>query len=140
MVETRLIVIDTNVFLELLLGQKKANDCEVLLNEVSEGKIEAVVTHFTVHAVEAALGSSRLLIAFLRNLESSQGLSIYYTGISEEISIAMLMERMGLNFDDALQYYVAKRLGAETIVSFDKHFDNLDVPRVEPSQVVKRRA
>jgi predicted nucleic acid-binding protein len=140
MVETRLIVIDTNVFLELFLGQKKAKDCEVLLNEVSEGKIEAVVTHFTVHAVEAALGSSRLLIAFLRNLESSQGLSIYYTGISEEISIAMLMERMGLNFDDALQYYVAKRLGAETIVSFDKHFDNLDVPRVEPSQVVKRRA
>lgn len=135
-----MIVIDTNVFLELFLGQTKAKDCEVLLNEVSEGKIEAVVTHFTVHAVEAALGSSQLLIAFLRNLESSQGLSIYYTGISEEISIAMLMERMGLNFDDALQYYVAKRLGAETIVSFDKHLDNLDVPRVEPSQVVRRRA
>lgn len=135
-----MILIDTNVFLELLLGQKKAHDCEILLDGVSKGRIEAVMTHFTVHAVEAAIGSGHLLITFLRNLENSEGLSIYYTGISEEISIAMLTERTGLNFDDALQYYVAKRLGAEVIVSFDKHFDNLDVPRVEPSQVVKRRA
>ena len=134
-----MILIDTNVFLELLLGQEKAQDCEVLLDEVSKGKIEAVTTHFTVHAVEAALGSGQPLITFLRNLENSDGLAIYYTGISEEISAAMLTERMELNFDDALQYYVAKRLGAEVIVSFDRHFDNLDVPRVEPQQFVKRK-
>jgi len=41
------------------------------------------------------------------------------------------------DFDDALQYYVAKKLGAKAIVSFDKHFDGLDVPRLEPKQVIQ---
>jgi predicted nucleic acid-binding protein len=51
-----LILLDTGVFLELLLGQKKAPECEELLASISEGKTEAVVTHFTAHAVEAVLG------------------------------------------------------------------------------------
>lgn len=132
-----MILVDTNIFLELLLGQKKAEDCEALLNSISKGEIEAVVTHFTVHAVEAVLGSGEPLIAFLRNLENSEGLTIIDTGISEEISAAMLAERISLDFDDALQYYAARRYGAEAIVSFDEHFDSLDVPRVEPSELVK---
>jgi len=33
-----LILLDTNVFLELLLGQRKAEDCEVILQRASEGK------------------------------------------------------------------------------------------------------
>jgi len=52
----------------------------------------------------------------------------------------MLTKRESLDFDDALQYYVAKRLGAEAIVSFDRHFDKLDVPRIEPSSLLKKRA
>lgn len=137
--ETRLILIDTNVFLELLLGREKAEDCEALLDAVSKGEIEAVVTHFTVHAVEATLGAGQALITFLRSLESSEGLYVYETGISEEISTAMLAPKIGLDFDDALQYYASKRLGVEAIVSFDKHLDDLDIPRTEPSGFIKQR-
>jgi len=39
------------------------------------------------------------------------------------------------DFDDALQYYVAKKLGAEMMVNFGRHFDGLDIPRIEPSGV-----
>ncbi|MHB1709637.1 MAG: hypothetical protein ACYCT2_09210 [Thermoplasmataceae archaeon] len=42
---------------------------------------------------------------------------------------------MELYFDDAMQYYVAKKLGAEAIVSFDHDFDNLDIRRLEPNQI-----
>ncbi len=45
-----MILLDTNVFLELMLGQSGAADCEVLLRAVAKGRIEAVVTHFTVQA------------------------------------------------------------------------------------------
>ena len=134
-----MILLDTNVFLELMLGQSKAADCEALLDAVSKGKIEAVVTHFTVHAVEAVLSSGEALLTFLRNLENSLGLTVFETGVAEEISVAMFTKRESLNFDDALQYYVAKRLGAEAIVSYDKHFDKLDVPRIEPSHFIKKR-
>lgn len=134
-----MILLDTNVFLELMLGQSRAADCETLLSAVSKGRIEAVVTHFTVHAVEAVLGSGEPLLIFLRNLENSLSLTVFETGVAEEISAAMLTKRESLDFDDALQYYVAKRLGVEAIVSYDKHFDKLDVPRIEPSRLIKKK-
>lgn len=121
-----------------MLGQRRAADCEALLNAVSNGAVEAVVTHFSVHSVEAVLGSGEPLLKFLRNLESSVGLTVFETGVADEMSAAMLTERESLDFDDALQYYVAKRLGVEAIVSYDKHFDKLDVPRTEPSQLAKK--
>jgi predicted nucleic acid-binding protein len=51
----------------------------------------------------------------------------------------MFTKARSLDFDDALQYYVAKRLGAEAIVSYDRHFDKLDVPRIEPSTLIKKK-
>ncbi|MCD6469816.1 PIN domain-containing protein [Candidatus Bathyarchaeota archaeon] len=45
----------------------------------------------------------------------------------------MLMDKIKLDFYDALQYYLAKKLGAEAIVSYDKHFDATDIRRKEPS-------
>jgi predicted nucleic acid-binding protein len=121
-----------------MLGQSKAADCETLLNAVSKGTIEAVVTHFSVHAVEAVLGSGEPLLQFLRNVENSLALTVFETGVADEMSAAMLTKRKSLDFDDALQYYVAKRLGVEAIVSYDKHFDKLDVPRTEPSRLIKK--
>ena len=131
-------MLDTNIFLELMMGQSRAADCEALLDAVSKGRTEGVVTHFSVHAVEAALGSGEPLLAFLRNLENSLALTVFQTGLADEISAAMLTKRKSVDFDDALQYYVAKRLGVEAIVSYDKHFDKLDVPRAEPSQLIKK--
>jgi len=121
-----------------MLGQNKAADCETLLDAVSKGRIEAVVTHFSVHAVEAVLRSGEPLVRFLRNLENSLGLTVFETGVADEMSAAMLTKRKSLDFDDALQYFVAKRLGVEAIVSYDRHFDKLDVPRTEPSTLVKK--
>jgi predicted nucleic acid-binding protein len=96
-----------------------------------------VVTHFTVHA-EASLPDKVSLETFLRNLEHSVGLYVYDTNLSEEMAAALLSEKMGLDFDDALQYYVAKKLGVDAIASFDEHFDQLDLRRIEPYQFVSR--
>ena len=133
-----MILVDTNVFLELLLGQKRAGECQRLLESLSRGEVEGVVTHFSVHAVEAVLGGGDALTAFLRNLERSAGLYIYDSDISDETAAGLMAEKIGRDFDDSLQYYVAKKLGAESIVSFDRHFDDLDVPRLEPASVLGR--
>jgi predicted nucleic acid-binding protein len=131
-----LILVDTNIFLELLLGQKRAPECQKLLQALSRGEMEGVVTHFSVHAVEAALGGGDALTTFLRNLERSVGLYIYDPDISDETAAGLLAERIERDFGDSLQYYVARKLGAESVVSFDRHFDGLDVPRVEPSSLL----
>ena len=81
------------------------------------GNIQAIVTHYTIHAAEASLQRGKRLTDFLRNVESSEGLHVSETSISEEETIAVLAGKMGKDFDDALQYYVAKKEGASAIVS-----------------------
>ena len=131
------MLLDTNIFLELMLGQKRAPECERLLEAVSKGEREATVTHFSIHAMEAILGSGKGLTSLLRNLETSQGLYVYETSVSEEAAVGLITLERKLDFDDALQYYVARKIGAESIVSFDRHLDGLDVPRLEPRMVME---
>jgi predicted nucleic acid-binding protein len=129
-----LILLDTNVLLEVVFGRSRAKECRVLLDRMSEGEVSGVVTRFSVHAMEAILGGKAKdkLNPFLRGLEQTQGLSIYDTSTTDEIAASMVMERIERDFDDSLQYYVAKKLGVQSIVSFDKDFDGLDIPRREP--------
>ena len=93
------------------------------------------MTHFSLHAIEAVLNDPDLNLKLLRNIENSLGLTLYDTSIEDEMSTAILMKEIGRDFDDTLQYYVAKKMGAEVIVSFDRHFDGLDIPRIEPARV-----
>ncbi|MCD6348029.1 MAG: type II toxin-antitoxin system VapC family toxin [Candidatus Korarchaeota archaeon] len=130
------VLIDTNIFLELFLDQERADECEDFLTKVSNGEIEGIVTHFSVHAIEAILNDSEAIQRFLRNLLGSIGLEVYSTTVEDEMAASMLMDHVGLDFDDSLQYYVAKKLGVEAIVSFDKHFDGVDVVRKEPSDLL----
>lgn len=131
----QLLLIDTNIILELMLQQKKSNECKKFLNSVATGDIEATITHFSVHAIEAILENPEDTRNFLHNINSSIGLSIYDTDISDEIAIALLMKEVKLDFDDTLQLYVARKIGAVGIVSFDRDFDGVDIKRLNPSEV-----
>jgi predicted nucleic acid-binding protein len=136
MVGSGLILLDTNIFLELLMDRNKAGDCAALLEKVSTGEREAVVSHFSLHSVEAVIGEGDGLLDFLRNVENSIGLSVHDTDVSDEIAVSLLSKTLGRDFDDSLQYYLAKKLGVDCIVSFDRHFDGLDVKRSEPSELL----
>lgn len=129
-----MLLVDTNIFLELFLGQEKAEECEKFLQKISNGELEAVVSKFTVHAIEAILNDSALILTFLRNFQGSLGLNMYETSMEDEMAASMLMDKIKLDFDNAIQYYLAKKLGVEAIVSYDKHFDKVDVKRREPSE------
>jgi len=127
-------LIDANIFLELLLGRGKAQECRKFIEGVSRGDEDAAVTHFSIHSIEHLLAARKTEVApFLRSVEQATGLIVYDTSLSDEVAASLLMKQTGLDFDDVLQYYVAKKLGAESIVSLDKDFDGLDLPRVEPT-------
>lgn len=129
-------LLDTNIFLELLLNREHASECYQLLKKISAGETEAVVTSFSVHAVCGLLSKPPLVEAFLSNIVNSLGLSVYPTTPEEELEASVLAEKVGLDFDDGIQYFVAKKVGADAIVSFDKHFDRTDLPRLEPKKVL----
>jgi len=88
--------------------------------------------------VEASIRKMDHLAEFLQNIESSKGLQVSDTSVSEERSITSLAKKMGKDFDDAVQYYVATKTGSSAIVSFDRHFDGLDLPRLTPKEALKR--
>lgn len=131
------ITVDTSVFIELLLDQDRAKESESLLDAIARGRLDATVSHFTVHAIEAMLPTQQKLSIFLKDVETSKGLTVYETTISDEQSVSILSSKTGLDFDDSIQYYVAKRTGSSAIVSFDKHFDGCGIPRREPIQILK---
>lgn len=130
-----MILVDTNIFLEFLLGQEHSDECEKLLARLSQGEAEGVVTRFSLHSIEAVYRSD-LLPVFLGNVDHSLGLTVYDTDTVEEVQVADVAKKTGLDFDDAMQYYVARKLRAECIVTFDKHFSGLDVRSAEPNDLL----
>ena len=131
------ITVDTSVFVEMILGQERAQECRSFLDEVAKGRINAVLPHSSIHAIEAMIRSQKELSGFLKDIETSRGLEIYDTTLLDEQMIPILSEKAGLDFDDSVQFYVAKRTNSSAIVSFDKHFDGRDIPRREPIQILE---
>ena len=131
------ITIDTSVFVEMLLGQEKAEESRTLLEVVGEGNVDAVMSHFALHAIEAMIRSPPKLAEFLEDVENSKGLKIYDTTLSDEQAVTALSEKMKLDFDDCVQLYIARQTKSSVIVSFDKHFDSCEIPRREPARVLQ---
>lgn len=132
-------LIDTNVFLEVMLSRKRKNECKKLLRLLRSGKVKGVVTDFAVHSIIVLMDSlGRLdgLEKFLSSMRAYKGLYVYPTSIVEEIRAVRIARERGLDMDDAIQYSAALTIGAEAIVSFDRDFDGLDIPRVEPRDII----
>ena len=133
-----MLFVDTNIFLEILLGQEKSNESELFLKWAHQENLELVCSTFSIHAIEAIISNRkqlRILKNFLEDLVESKNISIHSTSIEEEKQIIMIAEQTHLDFDDALQYFVAKKAGCKIIVSFDAHFDKTDMERKTPNEI-----
>lgn len=132
-------LIDKNIFLELLLNRAFKNDCSRLLKEIEIGNLEVYVSSFSIHSIEVILSNfnkQKELKIFLSSIIDFEGLFIYATNLEEELEAIEEMKK-GLDFDDALQSFIAKNLKA-SIVSFDKHFDKIKgLKRLTPADILK---
>jgi len=133
-------LVDTNIFLEVLLSQRRKDECKKFLGMLRDGKVEGVVTDFTIHSIIVLMdGFGKLgeLKVFLSSLTAYKGLYVYTTSIFDEVDAIEVAEKNSLDMDDAIQYVVALSINADAIVSFDRDFDNLRIPRKEPRQIIK---
>lgn len=133
-------LIDTNIFLEIMLSRDRERECKEFLKMVRRGDFKAVVTDFTIHSILVLMDRFERrdeLKIFLASLTKYKSLYIYYTSIWDELKAIDISKDMGLDIDDAIQYTIALKIKAKAIVSFDRDFDNLDIPRVEPNNVIK---
>ena len=115
-------LVDTNVFLEILLGQAGRRKCEAFLQGE---KGAAWISDFTLHSIGVLLFRQERPELFDKfaadTLPQFAILSLSETGYSQ---LAEINTRRGLDFDDAYQFAVAQENNL-TIATQDKDFQRV---------------
>jgi predicted nucleic acid-binding protein len=133
-----MLLIDTNIFLEVMLAQAKRKACVEFLNAVKTGRHKAAVTDFSIYSILIILdgrGKLRELDRFLRSLSAYKGLTLYATSLEDKVNAVELAVNGEFDVDDAVQYASARSLRAKAIVSLDRDFDDREIPRMSPGDL-----
>ena len=133
-------LIDTNIFLEVMLSGPKREACKHFLNLLKTGKETGIVTESSIYStmvIMAGFTKKKELKTFLSSLSAYKGLSIYTATLSDKVKAVDVSLKNNLDIDDSIQYSAALTLDVQGIVSFDKHFDGLEIPRVDPENLLK---
>mgnify|MGYP001098694406 CR=1 FL=1 len=137
-----MFLIDANIFLELMLDQARADECEKFLTAVEVGSKEAFITDLTLDSVliimEDKGKDATELATFISSIATYRGLRLYWLSLVDRLHATVHMSRTGLDFEDSTTLEASRRLSAEGIVSFDKDFDGIhDTRRLEPKDLLQ---
>ena len=131
-----MFLVDTNVWLELLLEQQKAHEVRQFLEGRDSG--ELAITEFSLYSIGIILTRLKkddLFADFVSDTVEGSGVLLVRldgTGLKE---LLVVQRRFGLDFDDAYQY-VAPGRNTMTLLSFDSDFDRTERGRKTPAEVV----
>jgi uncharacterized protein len=132
-------LLDTNIWLERLLGQAQSAAVGQLLARLPTNQM--LMSDFTLHSLGVILhrlGYRAVFTVFVQDVLIDGGVALSCLPPTSMAQVVATMDRYGLDFDDAYQYAVAEQEQA-AIVSFDAHFDQTDRGRLTPTQVLRRR-
>ena len=126
-------LVDANIFLEMLLAQARADECRRFLDEFKEYENALYVSTFTIHSIAVHLirnNKLKELSEFLSDLISGE-ITRFDTNTEDELKVLKLVEEFDIDFDDAIQLYLCQKNNLK-IISYDKHFDETPIERIEP--------
>jgi len=115
-------LIDTNIFLEILLSQKQKDICkEFLLSNIKH----IYISDFSLHSIGVILFRNNKEKVFNKFVEDIIQ-KIKILTLSEELysDLGEVKEEFGLDFDDAYQFKIAEEYGL-SIVTQDKDFEKV---------------
>ena len=130
------LLVDTNIFLEVLLEQAKAEDARLLLAVVENH--EFLVSDFSLHSIGLLLfrrGQFDVFKEFLADAISGAGTAVVSLAMPDMESVVESARSFRLDFDDAYQYALAEKHDL-IIVSFDSDFDRTKRGRKTPAEIV----
>ena len=116
-----MFLVDTNVFLEILLRGDKKEDCEKFL-ESNIGNLN--ITDFSLHSIGVILfryGKEEVFGKFVEDIMPN----IRFLSLPRELYREVINARsLNLDFDDTYQYSVAKYYGLK-VVTMDRDFERI---------------
>ena len=128
------LLIDTNIFLELLLEQAKAREARNLLEKTHMHQL--FVSDYALHSIGLILLRRRQAETFRQFLVDVRiATTIVSLGLVELEAVIDASTSFNLDFDDAYQYVAAEKLDL-SIVSFDADFDRTPRGRQTPSTIL----
>lgn len=133
------LLADTNIILEVLLEQQRAEEARSLLAAVR--KYDIFVTDFSFHSIGLLLFRRKKHQEFqslLDDLVTRGGVQVVSLSINDMEDVVRFAEEYGLDFDDAYQYAAGERDDL-TIVSFDGDFDRTPRGRRTPASILRSR-
>ena len=128
-------LIDTNIFLELLLEQEKASSVAAFFKKIDIDRMN--LSELSLYSIGIILFKSKKLNLFSFFVDDilNNGINVVNYPHTKLNDIRMISEKSSLDFDDAYQYAIAKEYNL-TIISFDKDFDKTDIKRKEPLELL----
>ncbi|MFB6229809.1 MAG: PIN domain-containing protein [Salinibacter sp.] len=132
-------LIDTSIWLELLLDQEWADEAETMLEATPLARLR--LTEFSPYSIGLSLtrqGQGDDFLSFLRRNFTRRSLRRIRLSGKELLRLPEAMNEYRLDFDDANQYVAAASRELK-LVSFDTDFDRTDLDRWEPRDVLDAR-
>jgi len=129
-------LIDTNIWLEILLDQEKSEEASEFLSNIDSNLL--AISDFSLHSIIlilTKLKEYKTAKMFLNDINNSgvNILTIKYKNLDKVIDI---INQFNIDFDDAYQYYLSKEYKL-ILISFDKDFDKTDIKRKTPTDFIK---
>ena len=117
-----MFLVDTNIFLEILLTQEKQDACRKFLEE-NVGSL--FISDFSLHSIGVILFRNNREEVFKKFLKDIiPNLEITTLPKTSYEDLAEIKKKLGLDFDDAYQYQVARKRNLK-IVTMDKDFKKI---------------
>lgn len=129
-------LLDTNIFLEIILSQEKADESKNLL--LKSAQHEFFITDYSLHSIGLLLFRRKqheAFRAFVDDVLMNGGVGMLSLSPDDIDSVITASQKFGLDFDDAYQYAIADRYDL-TLVSFDADFQRTDRGHKTPSQIL----
>jgi predicted nucleic acid-binding protein len=128
-------LVDTNVWLELLLDQQKGREVRQFLE--GHEATEFAITEFSLYPIGVVLTRLKkdsVFADFLGDTLEDSGVLLIRLNTAGLKELLAIRRKFGLDFDDAYQYVAAERHNL-TLLSFDGDFDRTERGRKTPAQV-----
>jgi predicted nucleic acid-binding protein len=128
-------LLDTNIFLEVILGQSEADDAQRLLSKAEEH--EFFISDYSLHSIGLLFFRRRqhdVFRRFLTDMISTAGIKMIALFPRDMGDVIDTAQKFSLDFDDAYQYVAAEQYGL-TIISFDSDFDRTEKGRKTPADI-----
>jgi predicted nucleic acid-binding protein len=129
-------LVDTNIWLERLLGQAKSDEVGQFLDHIPSNQL--FITDFAFHSICVILTRLKrkaALLDFAQDVFANGAVTLVSIKPEDTQSLVNVMDTFNLDFDDAYQYIAAEQNNL-IIVSFDRDLDGTARGKKTPAEIL----